>query len=66
MPYFHGVDVDGLLKIKGKRGYGVSLAVCKGDEIETYCSGSGRYRQDFPVNHDMLFQAGLSASPCSH
>lgn len=63
MPYFHGVDVDGLLKIKGKRGYGVSLAVCKGDEIETYCSGSGRYRQDFPVNHDMLFQAGSVSKP---
>lgn len=63
MPHFHGVDVDSLLKIKGKRGYGVSLAICKGDEIETYCSGSGRYGQDFPVNEDMLFQAGSVSKP---
>ncbi len=63
MPLFYGIDVDSLLKIKEKRGYGVSLAVFKGDEIETYCSGSGRYGQDFPVNPDMLFQAGSVSKP---
>lgn len=60
---FHGIDVDGLLKIKGNRGYGISLAVAKDDEIETYCSGSGRYGQDFPVDPDMLFQAGSVSKP---
>jgi CubicO group peptidase (beta-lactamase class C family) len=36
----------------------VSIAVAQGDDLETYCSGSGRFGQDFPVNTDMLFQAG--------
>ena len=63
MAIFHGIDIDGLLKIKGKSGYGVSLAACRGDQIETYCSGSGRYGQDFPVNPDMLFQAGSVSKP---
>ena len=63
MRFFHAIDVERLLKIKGKRGYGISLAVVKGDEIETYCSGSGRYGQDFPVNPDMLFQAGSISKP---
>ena len=58
MECFHGVRVDELLKIKGKRGYGVSIAVAQGNDVETYCSGSGRFGQDFPVNPDMLFQAG--------
>lgn len=60
---FHDIDVERLLKIRGKRSYGVSLAVGKGDEIETYCSGSGRHGQDFPVNSDMLFQAGSVSKP---
>lgn len=63
MQLFHGIDVDALLKIKGNRGYGISIAVAKGNEIETYCSGSGRYGQDFPVNPDMLFQAGSVSKP---
>lgn len=63
MPLFYGIDVDRLLKIRGNRGYGISLAVAKGSEIETYCSGSGRYGQDFPVNPDMLFQAGSVSKP---
>lgn len=63
MRFFHAIDVERLLNIKGKRGYGISLAVVKGDEIETYCSGSGRYGQDFPVNPDMLFQAGSISKP---
>ena len=38
---FHGVDVNQLLKIQGRKGYGVSLALAKGEELETFCSGSG-------------------------
>ena len=60
---FHGVDVNGILKIKGKKGYGVSLAVAKGDGIETYCAGSGRFGEDFSVNPDMIFQAGSVSKP---
>ena len=61
MLLFH--DIDRLLGIKGKRGYGISIAAARGDKIETYCSGSGRYGQDFPVNPDMLFQAGSVSKP---
>ncbi|MCR4706945.1 MAG: serine hydrolase [Clostridiales bacterium] len=61
MLLFHGIDR--LLGIKGKRGYGISIAAARGDKIETYCSGSGRYGQDFPVNPDMLFQAGSVSKP---
>ena len=60
---FHGVDVNELLKIKGKKGYGVSLALLKGGELETFCSGSGRFGQDCPVNPDMLFQAASISKP---
>ena len=61
---FYGVDVDKRLKIKGKKGCGVSMAVHDGDgDFLTYCSGSGRYGQDFPVNPDMLFQAGSVSKP---
>ena len=60
---FHSVDVNGILKIKGQKQYGVSVAVTEGDTLETYCSGSGRYGQDFPVNPDMLFQAGSISKP---
>ncbi len=60
---FHGVDVDGIFKIKGQKQYGVSVAVTEGDNLETYCSGSGRCGQDFPVNPDMLFQAGSVSKP---
>ena len=51
-------SVDSVLRIRKSKGYGVSIAVAKGDDVTTYCSGSGRYGQDFPVNPDMLFQAG--------
>ena len=61
MLLFRGIDR--LLGIKGKRGYGISIAAARGDKIETYCSGSGRYGQDFPVNPDMLFQAGSVSKP---
>ncbi|MBO4423533.1 MAG: beta-lactamase family protein [Clostridia bacterium] len=61
--YFHGTDVNGMMKIKGNKGYGVSLALAKGGGIETFCSGSGRYGQDCPVNPDMMFQAASISKP---
>ena len=60
---FHGVDVDRLMRINGKRSYGVSIALCDGEDVETYCAGSGRFGQDFPVNPDMLFQAASISKP---
>ncbi len=60
---FHDVDVNRILKIKGTKGYGTNIAITKGDTVETYCSGSGRYGQEFPVNPDMLFQAGSVSKP---
>ena len=60
---FYGVKVDERLRIKGKKGYGVSIAVFDGEELDTYCAGSGRFGQDFPVNPDMLFQAGSVSKP---
>ena len=60
----YGVDVDKAMRIKGKKGYGVSIAVHDGDgDFVTYCAGSGRYGEDFPVNPDMLFQAGSVSKP---
>ena len=61
---FYGADVDKALRIRGKKGYGVSIAVHDGDgDLLTYCSGSGRFGQDFPVKPDMLFQAGSVSKP---
>ena len=61
---FYGVDVDQAMWIRRKRGYGVSIAVQDGDgDFLTYCSGSGRYGEDYPVNPDMLFQAGSVSKP---
>ncbi len=61
---FYGVDVDQAMRIRGRKGYGVSIAVCDSDgDYSTYCSGSGRYGEDFPVNPDMLFQAGSVSKP---
>ena len=61
---FYGVDVNKAMRIRGKKGYGVSIAVYDGDgDLNTYCSGSGRFGQDFPVNPDMLFQAGSVSKP---
>ena len=63
MGLFCGVDVNGILKVKGNNGYGVSVAVTNGDNMQVYCSGSGRYGQDYPVNPDMIFQAGSVSKP---
>ena len=61
---FYGVDVDKAMRIRGRKGYGVSIAVSDSDgDLSTYCAGSGRYGQDFPVNPDMLFQAGSVSKP---
>ena len=59
---WYDVDVKGRLQIRGKNGYGVSIAIA-GEEQETYCAGSGRCGQDFPVNPDMLFQAASVSKP---
>ena len=60
----YGVDVDKAMGIRGRKGYGISIAVQDGDgDFLTYCAGSGRYGQDFPVNPDMLFQAGSVSKP---
>ena len=61
---YYGVDVDRRLRIRGKKGYGVSIAVYDEDgDLVTYCAGSGRYGENFPVNRDMLFQAGSVSKP---
>ena len=60
---YYDLPIDQLLRIKGKRGYGVSIAVHEGEDMTTYCSGSGRLGQDFPVRPDMLFQAGSVSKP---
>ena len=61
---FYRVNVDKALHIRGKKGYGVSMAVLDGDgDFYTYCAGSGRFGEDFPVNPDMLFQAGSVSKP---
>ncbi len=63
MREFHNVSLDKILKITEGRGHGLSIAVAHGDAVDTYCAGSGRFRQDFPVNPDMLFQAGSVSKP---
>ena len=60
---WYDVNVKERLRIKGKNGYGVSIAINDGEELQLYCAGSGRYGQDFPVNPDMLFQAGSVSKP---
>ncbi len=56
--------MDEPLRIRGKRGCGVSVAVHDGDgDLLLYCSGSERFGRDFPVNPDMLFQAGSISKP---
>lgn len=60
----YGVDVNQAMRIRGRKGYGVSVAVQASDgDFLTYCAGSGRYGEDFPVNPDMLFQAGSVSKP---
>ena len=60
---FDGIDVNGRMRIRGRRGYGVSIAIADDEDTVAYCSGSGRFGQDFPVNPDMLFQAGSVSKP---
>ncbi|MBR5428008.1 MAG: GNAT family N-acetyltransferase [Clostridia bacterium] len=61
---FYGVNVDEYIRIRGRKGCGVSIAVSDSDgDMLTYCSGSGRYGEDFPVNPEMLFQAGSVSKP---
>ena len=52
-----------MMKIKDSKRYGISIAAAKGESIETYCSGSGRFGQEYPVYPDMLFQAGSVSKP---
>ena len=60
---FYGVNVNGRLRIRGNKGCGVSIAAFDGEDLDTYCAGSGRFGQSFPVNPDMLFQAGSVSKP---
>ena len=60
---WYDVNIKERLRIREKNGYGVSMALSDGEELETYCAGSGRYGQDFPVNPEMLFQAGSVSKP---
>ena len=60
---FYGTNVKEMMKIRGRRGYGASFAVAKGDKTETFCVGSGRFGQDCPVNPDILFQAASISKP---
>ena len=60
---WYDVDVKERLQIKGKNGYGVSIAINDGEELQLYCAGSGRNGEEFPVNRDMLFQAGSVSKP---
>ena len=63
MERFHGFNIGDLLKVKGKRGYGASMAIAQGSHIETFCIGSGRFGRNFPVTPDMIFQAGSVSKP---
>ncbi|QTE71818.1 beta-lactamase family protein [Clostridiales bacterium FE2011] len=60
---FHGVDIGSILGIRKIKRYGASIAVANGDSIETFCLGTGRFGKNFPVNSDMLFQAGSVSKP---
>ena len=58
-----GVNVKDSLRIADKNGYGVSAAISNGEDLQTYCAGSGRYGEDFRINPDTLFQAGSVSKP---
>ena len=60
---WYGINVKDRLRIRKKTDYGVSIACFHDDEPESYCAGSGRFGQDFPVNTEMLFQAGSVSKP---
>ena len=56
-------NIDGNLRIQKTKGHGISIAIANRTDLTTYCSGSGRYGQDFPVDPEMLFQAGSVSKP---
>ena len=60
---FHGVDTGSILGIQKTKWYGASIAVANGDSVKTFCLGTGRFGKNFPVNTDMLFQAGSVSKP---
>ena len=60
---FHGVDIGSILRIRKIKRYGASIAVANGDSVKTFCLGTGRFGKNFPVNPDMLFQAGSVSKP---
>ena len=60
---FYGEDLDSMLQIRGRRGYGVSIAIGGEEGADTYCSGSRRFGEDCPVNPDTIFQAASISKP---
>ena len=60
---FYGEDLNSMLKIPGRRGYGVSIAIGGEEGADTYCSGSRRFGEDCPVNPETLFQAASISKP---
>ncbi len=60
---FHGINIGSILEMRKRKRYGASIAVANGDSVETLCLGTGRFGKDFPVNPDMLFQAGSVSKP---
>ena len=61
---FFGIDANKAMHIRGRKGSGVSLAVCDSDgDLLTYGSGSGRFGEEFPVRPDTMFQAGSVSKP---
>jgi CubicO group peptidase (beta-lactamase class C family)/RimJ/RimL family protein N-acetyltransferase len=60
---FYGEDLNSMLKIRGRRGYGVSIAIGGEEGADTYCSGSRRFGEDCPVNPDTIFQAASISKP---
>ena len=60
---FYGEDLNSMLKIRGRRGYGVSIAIGGEEGADTYCSGSRRFGEDCPVNPETLFQAASISKP---
>ena len=60
---FYGEDLDSMLQIRGRRGYGVSIAIGGEEGADTYCSGSRRFGEDCPVDPETIFQAASISKP---